>query len=258
MLYSVPFEIRILTVNWADLNQKVAGARTREKVLPASWRHVSKLEIRICKEKNIVRYSSGPGWEDNQRILWPFSDCFVTILWPRIIMVKNGKTFNDRYIRFSIFYRWKIKFLYLFLHLLIQISPQNHNCNVLNVFLPFLAIIMQGQRTVKVFSEPGRLGNTLKAWKWNSFSRKLNPEAKFYNIKNGMNWIIFLFKLRTTFQSGRAPANFLSTVTEVSPNQQALIAGWRKVKKYQDWESIDPIRQLLFYYQHFVVWFFFH
>ena len=39
----------------------------------------------------------------------------------------------------------KIKLLYLFLHLLIQIWSQNHNCNYLNVFLPFLFIIFQGQ-----------------------------------------------------------------------------------------------------------------
>ena len=36
---------------------------------------------------------------------------------------------------FPSFYRWKIKLLYLFLRLLFQISPRNHNCNVLNVFL---------------------------------------------------------------------------------------------------------------------------
>ena len=35
---------------------------------------------------------------------------------------------------FSSFYLWKIKLLYLFLHLLIQIWSQNHNCNALNVF----------------------------------------------------------------------------------------------------------------------------
>ena len=35
---------------------------------------------------------------------------------------------------FPSFYRWKIKLLHLFLHILFQILPQNHNCNVLNVF----------------------------------------------------------------------------------------------------------------------------
>ena len=35
------------------------------------------------------------------------------------------------------------------LHLLIQISPQNHNCNAFNVFLPLLAVIMRGHRTVR-------------------------------------------------------------------------------------------------------------
>ena len=34
---------------------------------------------------------SAPSWENGQRILWPFSDHSLTILWPRIIMAKNGK-----------------------------------------------------------------------------------------------------------------------------------------------------------------------
>ena len=54
---------------------------------------------------------------------------------------------------FSRFHRWKIKLFYLFLHFLIQISPQNHYCNALNVFLPFLAIIIWGQRTLREQSE---------------------------------------------------------------------------------------------------------
>ena len=57
---------------------------------------------------------------------------------------------------FSSFYLWIIKLLYLFLHLLIQIWSQNHNRNVLNVFLSFLAIIMRGQITVKEQSENGQ------------------------------------------------------------------------------------------------------
>ena len=54
-----------------------------------------------------------------------------------------------------------------------QISPQNHNWNAINVFLPFLAIIMRGQKTVREqsengqsilwpFSQPGPLGNVKK------------------------------------------------------------------------------------------------
>ena len=63
-------------------------------------------------------------------------------LWTTALPLKRG-------IRcFTSFYRWKIKLLYLFLHLQIQISPQNHNCNALNVFLPSIAIIMQGQRKI--------------------------------------------------------------------------------------------------------------
>ena len=58
---------------------------------------------------------------------------------------------------FSSFYLWIIKLLYLFLHLLIQIWSQNHNCNALNVFLSFLAIVMRGQRTVKEQSEKGQI-----------------------------------------------------------------------------------------------------
>ena len=37
------------------------------------------------------------------------------------------------------FYFWKIKLFYLFLHLLIQILSQNHNCNVLNGFFIVLS-----------------------------------------------------------------------------------------------------------------------
>ena len=58
---------------------------------------------------------------------------------------------------FSSFYRWIIKLLYLFLHLLIQISPLNHNCNALNVFFTVLshnnARSENGQITVRERSE---------------------------------------------------------------------------------------------------------
>ena len=37
------------------------------------------------------------------------------------------------------YYLWKIKLLYLFLHLLMQTWSQNHNCNDLNVFLIVLS-----------------------------------------------------------------------------------------------------------------------
>ena len=40
---------------------------------------------------------------------------------------------------FSSFYSWKIKFLYLFLYLLIQISWQNHNLNASNAFFTVLS-----------------------------------------------------------------------------------------------------------------------
>ena len=50
---------------------------------------------------------------------------------------------------FYSFYRWKIKLLFLFVHLLIQNSPLNHNCNAFNVFLPFIAVIMRGQSIIK-------------------------------------------------------------------------------------------------------------
>ena len=55
------------------------------------------------------------------------------------------------------FYRWKIKLLYLFLRLLFQIFPRNHNWNVLNVFFIVLshnnARSENGQRTVRERSE---------------------------------------------------------------------------------------------------------
>ena len=58
---------------------------------------------------------------------------------------------------FPSFYRWKIKLLFLFLRLLFQILPRNHNCNVLNVFLIVLshnnARSENGQRTVREQSE---------------------------------------------------------------------------------------------------------
>ena len=58
---------------------------------------------------------------------------------------------------FPSFYRWKIKLLYLFLRLLFQILPRNHNCNVLNVFFIVLshnnARSENGQRTVRDRSE---------------------------------------------------------------------------------------------------------
>ena len=58
---------------------------------------------------------------------------------------------------FSSFYLWIIKLLYLFLHLLIQIWSQNHNCNPLNVFFIVLshsnARSENGQRTVRERSE---------------------------------------------------------------------------------------------------------
>ena len=40
---------------------------------------------------------------------------------------------------FFSFYRWEKNLLYLLLHLLIQISAQNHNCNALNVFFTVLS-----------------------------------------------------------------------------------------------------------------------
>ena len=63
---------------------------------------------------------------------------------------------------FSSFYLWIIKLLYLFLHLLIQIWSQNHKCNVLNVFLSFLAIIIRGQRTVFYDRSPNWVRYTVK------------------------------------------------------------------------------------------------
>ena len=68
-------------------------------------------------------------------------------------MVNHCTAFNDRYMMFFGFYCWKIKLLYLFLHLLIQIWSQNHNCKDLNVFLPFLFIILQGQWMDSVFAD---------------------------------------------------------------------------------------------------------
>ena len=57
---------------------------------------------------------------------------------------------------FPSFYSWKIKLLYLFLHVKFQISPQNHNCNVRNGF--FTVISHNNVR----FSQPGPLGMASK------------------------------------------------------------------------------------------------
>ena len=55
-----------------------------------------------------------------------------------------------------------VLFNYLFLHLIFQISPRNHNCNALNVFLIVLshnnARTENGQWILWPFSEPGPLG----------------------------------------------------------------------------------------------------
>ena len=124
-------------------------------------------------------------WISSLTILWPLSVHYLFILWPFsdhsltshylsslqlwfcdqiwISRCNNNQwpfltveTFHQWWITalplmtgircFSSFYRWKIKLLYLFLDLLIQIWSQNHKCNTLNVFLPFLPIIMRGQR----------------------------------------------------------------------------------------------------------------
>ena len=89
---------------------------------------------------------------------------------------------------FSSFYRRKIKLLYLFLHLLIQISPQNHNYNALDVFFTALShIIIRDQRMVQ---------NALPLLN----SRKTTAQ-KFYifcwkNVLMRMNQYRFLSRLR--------------------------------------------------------------
>ena len=40
---------------------------------------------------DLINIPSGPGLEYGQRILWPFSDCSLTIPWAHIIMAKNDK-----------------------------------------------------------------------------------------------------------------------------------------------------------------------
>ena len=67
----------------------------------------------------------------NKSILIKFTSC-KTVDQPGYV------TDNSR----PCFYLWKIKLLYLFLHLLIQIWSQNHNCNVLNVFLIVFSIVL--------------------------------------------------------------------------------------------------------------------
>ena len=53
------------------------------------------IPIRKCIFRTKYLFSqhnpSWPGWENDQRILWPLSACFLTLLWPRIIMAKNDK-----------------------------------------------------------------------------------------------------------------------------------------------------------------------
>ena len=55
---------------------------------PPGWNEEKLLTIAFYAN----RFSpSGPGWENGHRILWLFSDCSLTVFWPRIIMTKNDK-----------------------------------------------------------------------------------------------------------------------------------------------------------------------
>ena len=101
---------------------------------------------------------------------------------------------------FPSFYRWKIKLLYLFLRLLFQISPRNHNCDALNVFLIVLshnnARSENGRRILWPFSLPGPLGSAAKkkaarksdstAWQCSALTlpNQLKPSWKRSNGKS--------------------------------------------------------------------------
>ena len=85
------------------------------------------------------------GWSEIQLLLSHFCKWWTTAL-PSMTIIWC----------FSSFCRWIIKLLYLFLHLLNQISLLKNNCNALNFFLPFLVIIIRGQRIVREQSENGQ------------------------------------------------------------------------------------------------------
>ena len=76
------------------------GNCTRAGIVRASSSHFSdyhKMWVQWCilacisclagRAGNMLRIPSRPGWKNGQRILWPS----LTVLWPRIIMAKNGK-----------------------------------------------------------------------------------------------------------------------------------------------------------------------
>ena len=79
-------------------------------------------------------------------------------------MVNNCFAFNQRYMMFSQFLSLNNKIIVFIPTFSKQISPLNHNCNALNVFLPFLAIIMRGQKMVIEQSEndPDRYLNRVR------------------------------------------------------------------------------------------------
>ena len=114
-----------------------------------------------------------PGWENGQSVLWPFIDCSLTIPWLRIIMAKTGRKkhlkhcdydsaikfelagvgintiilfFCDKNYKTSYTCHWRqcsgsqlMERLQRQGWLFFQISPQNHNCNALNVFFTALS-----------------------------------------------------------------------------------------------------------------------
>ena len=88
---------------------------------------------------------------------------------------------------FPSFYRWKIKLLYLFLRLLFQISPRNHNCNVLNVFFIILthnnARSENGQSILWPFSQPRPLAfNIRNLNKWVFIQLLCREKQIYYNV----------------------------------------------------------------------------
>ena len=65
---------------------------------------------------------------------------------------------------FPSYYCWKIKLLYLFLYLLIQILSQNHNCNSCNIF--FNVLIHNIARSVNGQCNPICIKNKVGKWKF--------------------------------------------------------------------------------------------
>ena len=84
-----------LTSKKNDSNKSCSG-KMKITVTYFSKNSTTFVRIIFCQTLRFPKYSgvlipSGPVWENGHRILWPFSYCSMTVLWPGIIMAKIDK-----------------------------------------------------------------------------------------------------------------------------------------------------------------------